>query len=981
MSFRKRPDSDVVCYTKPLDSLKRWNDHFFWVNSFAFLASFPWHTGKNVSRDPFPKLTEFKADDYTVLVAHPAPFRKFSEPFLCLMEMSRNYTLDEDTYPTFLHDDGRVADHTKVKVEERECAEEEARLLDSTVGRVVSLLPVALVRVESELEASIERLFDEGGSADQGDSATGGGQETETEIVKRQAATDASGSSHPPKKLRSDYRTSSGVVNADKSPSSLKELLASSILNVESGFMIVATLPFVTFSISAIPEHESGVPDDSVTRPNLRTIGATERFVITSDSFYHSSTNASRAEGDSIIMSVVVPPVMIEVVITTHVASIPSASAPKPSTKVITLVHASMFHDSDSTGMVRPDATGSSHVLEKELSMRMRTEYCLSERKRLESEFEKQAGLLKAKDDEVEVVGKERKLTDFNSLITSVKSQNDILADRTSSSGLQEKVTMYENCMEQLERFQDDRMKVVNDKFYQLYDFVEMALHLEERFYPHLLTTISCRRWLLAQGMELAIVKCLNSPEYLFILRAAISKAIEKGMQDGLSAEITHSKEVRILTNVAAHNPSAEADYIFALQKLQNINFSLFAELKSNKDASVETVMDILRLEEPLANKLRLNELQPTVDQLMVPIHYSSDKVVISATALSFALNVSRIRVQKIRKNITNQRSVLRDVFVPLAEPFSTAALTGTKGTSGIMSAAANTTTALSTTLASACTVLPITIEDYEVMSTDGPEDAQGSGQGEVASFTNTCFRNFIWSFPLRSELASILRMACFIASVDEVGMPISTGITASVAYVSKNGVSPLLDLIIVCLLNTVFLSGALFLGNSKWPSLGSGLSDMLRVCLGPSPFLRSLLLLGVPDSECCDVSSNLRRAFTALSLSCCTFSWFVWLVFDTYSCLMRICYDLFLLSFLILADSCSEDCFLSENKIDLLAVGNKIDLAFCLLLSPVAAVDLSWFRMFDHLMQIYVMQRVLQFSRGHYLVIRLEFAFHARYC
>ncbi|GKB74917.1 hypothetical protein Tco_0936329 [Tanacetum coccineum] len=155
MSFSKRPNSDVVCYTKPLDSLKRLNGHFFWVDSFACPASFLWHTGKNVSRHPFPKSTEFSVDDYVVLVAHPAPFQKFPEPFLCLIGMSRNYTLDEDTYPTFLHDDR--TDPTKVKVGERDRFKEEARLLDFTAGRVVSLLP--------------------------GDSAAGGGHETETEIV------------------------------------------------------------------------------------------------------------------------------------------------------------------------------------------------------------------------------------------------------------------------------------------------------------------------------------------------------------------------------------------------------------------------------------------------------------------------------------------------------------------------------------------------------------------------------------------------------------------------------------------------------------------------------------------------------------------------------------------------------------------------------------------------------------------------------
>nr|GFC93438.1 hypothetical protein [Tanacetum cinerariifolium] len=120
--------------------------------------------------DPFPKSTKFNADDYAILVARPTPFRKFPEPFLCLFRMSRNYTLDGDIYPNFLHD------------EETERAEREARLLDSIVGRVVLFLPVSHARVKSELEASVKRLFDEGGSADQMESAAGGGQEAEVGI-------------------------------------------------------------------------------------------------------------------------------------------------------------------------------------------------------------------------------------------------------------------------------------------------------------------------------------------------------------------------------------------------------------------------------------------------------------------------------------------------------------------------------------------------------------------------------------------------------------------------------------------------------------------------------------------------------------------------------------------------------------------------------------------------------------------------------
>ncbi|GKD89193.1 hypothetical protein Tco_1364700, partial [Tanacetum coccineum] len=254
---------------------------------------------------------------------------------------------------------------------------------------------------------------------------------------------------------------------------------------------------------------------------------------------------------------------------------------------------------------------------------------------------------------------------------------------------------------DQLEKFQDDKMKEVNDKFDQLYtNFIEMALHLEEKFYSHLLTTIFRRRWLLTHGMELAIAKCLNSTEYLSTLRAAIGKAVEKGTQDGLSAGITHGAEGRNLTDVAAYKPFAEADYISALQRLQSVNLSLIAKLRSNKDASVETIMNLLRLDDTLAEKLGLTESQPHFNQLMVPIHRSPYQTV-------------------IRENIANHISALRDVFIPLAEPFSAVALEGTGGTSEIVPATVDTTTTLSTTLASVSTIIPISVDDYDVAGTD----------------------------------------------------------------------------------------------------------------------------------------------------------------------------------------------------------------------------------------------------------------------
>nr|GEW61785.1 hypothetical protein [Tanacetum cinerariifolium] len=422
----------------------------------------------------------------------------------------------------------------------------------------------AFIHVVDPTKASMDKLLDQGGSADQGDSIASGGHDAEIKLVtrvkntaaenviaerpkcqckKRPAATGASGSSHPPKKLRGDHDTPSGVATGGKSLSVLKELLDSSFLNTEVDVTAVATLPFITFTISATPEHEGCDQTDSVTRPNLRTINLSKRFVISLDSSHCSRTKAVEVEVDSFIRSAAPLSMMNEAVITTSIASLPS--------------------------------------------------------------------------------------------ILVVKLDADLL---------------------------------------------KMALHLEEKFYPHLLTTISSQRWLLTYGLKLAAVKCLNSPEYIAALGSAISHAIEKGMQSGLSPDIDHRKACWSLADVVAYNPATEADYKGALQKLREVNFPLLAELSSHKDATV-----------------------------------------LGETFLSFALSVANSRVERIRENVVTQQSVLVDVWVPFVEPLSVESLIGATGS-----------------------IPPITIDDYEIVSSDGQEDAQGDVQGNahgnVASFPTAEF-------------------------------------------------------------------------------------------------------------------------------------------------------------------------------------------------------------------------------------------------
>ncbi|GKD72326.1 hypothetical protein Tco_1330608 [Tanacetum coccineum] len=336
-------------------------------------------------------------------------------------------------------------------------------------------------------------------------------------------------------------------------------------------------------------------------------------------------------------------------------------------------------------------------------------------------EKERNALDVKVTDLEASVVGKERDLTYLNAQLTSAKSQNDNLVDRVheleiSTARLQEKITVYDNCMEQLEKFQDDRVKVVNDKLAKLdADLAEMACHLEERFYPHLLNTISGRRWLLTHGLKLFL--------------------------SGLAAGIDHGREGRTLGDVVAYNPDAEADFNSALQKFRGVDFPLLAELKSHKDASTEDIMNVLRLEGALADAPGMNDLQPDIEQLKVPIHRSKDQVVLGEISLSFSLSVSHSRMERIRENIAAQRSALVGVWTPFSEPLSVTSFMGEASTSGVVPAASVTTIALSTTFASASSIPPISTDDYEIIGVDGQEGVGTNGQavadGNVAPFPN----------------------------------------------------------------------------------------------------------------------------------------------------------------------------------------------------------------------------------------------------
>ncbi|GJX16726.1 hypothetical protein Tco_0217558 [Tanacetum coccineum] len=309
------------------------------------------------------------------------------------------------------------------------------------------------------------------------------------------------------------------------------------------------------------------------------------------------------------------------------------------------------------------------------------------------------------------IAEKDRELSDLGTSASSFRSQNPSLVHEleTSSAGLREKLEM-------------------------------CCMHFQDNFHPHILNAIAGRRWLLTHGMKILMAKCLNSTEYMEALGNAFGCAIEKGMQEGLAAEIEHGQASRCLSELEAYNPSAEADFNSVVRDLRGLDFLLLRDLSAKNDANTLDVMDLLRLDYVVAEVLGMTDLQPNVGRLMVPVHHKQDKVVIGSQALSDALETCHRRVRKIERNLAERLPFLKDAFVSIDHPVSAEALAILPETSTEPPITVLITTALSIVVIHPNSDPFLLVKDYENPDLAGvvPEDVipKPEGEGKVEGST-----------------------------------------------------------------------------------------------------------------------------------------------------------------------------------------------------------------------------------------------------
>ncbi|GJS16487.1 hypothetical protein Tco_0410959 [Tanacetum coccineum] len=158
MSFSKRPGKNTPqCYTKPLDSLKNWNNRFFWVDERVFPTVVDWRV--SAPKDEMPVAGSYSPEDVVVLNTRRTPIQKQPEALLCLVGLSRRYFLGDDVYPTFLNDDDRggAPNPTKVKTGTRPRTAHDVPLLIVTTTRVIAMDDATGLSSSSGTPSTVEK--------------------------------------------------------------------------------------------------------------------------------------------------------------------------------------------------------------------------------------------------------------------------------------------------------------------------------------------------------------------------------------------------------------------------------------------------------------------------------------------------------------------------------------------------------------------------------------------------------------------------------------------------------------------------------------------------------------------------------------------------------------------------------------------------------------------------------------------------------
>ncbi|GKC71841.1 hypothetical protein Tco_1117724, partial [Tanacetum coccineum] len=214
--------------------------------------------------------------------------------------------------------------------------------------------------------------------------------------------------------------------------------------------------------------------------------------------------------------------------------------------------------------------------------------------KNLEALLEAEVDMKKAAETKNAKLTKE--LESLRGQFSDLQVSNTQLSQQVSN--LQAQVTGEEkikSAFEEFKKYEDDKVEQRCVEMDARMD--KLSVDFGEELYPHMLTTIVGRRWVIGHGLRLAVMKCAESPELRQAFADVVSAGLVKGMSEGLKQGIEHGKADQDLAAVEAYDPEADSKYVKALQDLKDLKYPLVDQLEGLKDAPMDLIMTSLHLE------------------------------------------------------------------------------------------------------------------------------------------------------------------------------------------------------------------------------------------------------------------------------------------------------------------------------------------------------------------------------------------------
>nr|GEX84028.1 hypothetical protein [Tanacetum cinerariifolium] len=148
---------------------------------------------------------------------------------------------------------------------------------------------------------------------------------------------------------------------------------------------------------------------------------------------------------------------------------------------------------------------------------------------------------------------------------------------------------------EEFKKYEDDKVEQRCTEMDARLD--ELSVNFNEELYPHMLTAIAGRRWVIGHGLRLVIMKCPESSQIRKAFTDVVSAGLSKGMSEGLKYGIEDGKAGRDLADVEAYDPEANSKLVKSLKDLKDLKYPMVDQLERLKHAPMELIMASLHLE------------------------------------------------------------------------------------------------------------------------------------------------------------------------------------------------------------------------------------------------------------------------------------------------------------------------------------------------------------------------------------------------